>query len=192
MSERNTDLFQWIFVIFSLLISCYFVVGGFANILINEEFEYALSLPEKAVQDYEGNDYWNIQEQHASEELEKLLAYYPIYDSAGSVLSYILTLMSFGIGGSVIRLLLNHLYNKESTVHINKYARVTLGGLFGLFVIVLGEMLPNFELESGSKKFYYTIAFLGGIYTKEFFTWVENKVFAKLTEDVEEEERKEM
>lgn len=158
-----------------LIISIYFVIGGISNIIINEMFEAAKELPENTTSDLNNGSFRNIAEQNASEEYDKMLTFYPMYKSLGSTLSYIFTLMCFGILGAIIRILLITSTTKISIEELRIYTIPILGGLIGLLTIVISELLPEFKYKSGNEKVYYSLAFLGGIFTQEIFNWLHRK-----------------
>jgi len=179
-----------IYLILLLIISVYFVIGGISNVLIDQKFEAANLLEEKPTSDLNNDRFRNIQEQEASEEQDKLEIYYPMYARLGSTLSYIITLMSFGVLGSIIRILLMSLSSKIVFEKLKIYTIPILGALMGLLTITLSDILPDFKDESGFGKVYYSIAFLGGIYTEEFFIWLKKKFQQTLNTENDLEEEK--
>lgn len=136
-------------------------------------FETASNLPEENTSDSWDGTFRNIEEQSAYEEYEKMLSFYPLFNILGDTISYILILICFGILGSLIRLLLMSLMNKTKIDELDVFSTPALGGILGLLTLVVGELLPDFKYQSGNDKFYYTMAILGGIYTEEFFQWLE-------------------
>jgi len=165
-----------IYLISLLFISVYFVIGGISNILIEEKFETAMKLPKDGTSDLDNGVFRNIQEQSANEEYEKMTVFFPLYDIVGSTVSYIITLMCFGILGSILRILLISLTVKDSFKESNTYISPILGGLLGLLTLVISELLPEFKDESGNAKVYYSMALLGGIYTQEIFKWLHKRL----------------
>ncbi len=165
-----------VYLFLLLLVSIYFVLGGVGNIVIDQMFEEARQLPENVTSDQSGGQYRNIEEQNASMEYDKMQEFFPIYEAAGSTISYIITLMSFGILGSIIRLLLATLVGKSKIEDQKVFTVTCLGAIIGLLMLVVGELLPDFKYQSGNNKFFYTMAVLSGIYTEEFFQWLEKKL----------------
>ncbi len=170
-----------IYIIILFVLSLYFVIGGISNILIREMFEIANELPENPVYDIFDGKYRNIEQQNASIQNEKMLSFFPIYESQ-HIMSYLLTLICFGCLGSIIRLLLIKMSNNISLGKMQIIISPILGGLLGLLALIFAELIPEFKHESGNYKFYYTLALLGGIYTKEFFHWLEIR-FRKLLQN---------
>ena len=163
---------QRLVLIVSLLLSLYMVVGGISSILINEKFEAALALPEATVE--KGNErFHNVHYQIANAEYVKMKQIFPIYD--WETLSYLLTLMAFGLLGAVIKILIIDLKNDANFSYNDMYAALVLGTCIGLLTIVVAEVLPEFKAKSGNDKFFYTLALAGGVFTLEIFDWLKKR-----------------
>lgn len=152
------------------------VIGGIASILIDEKFERAQNKPSQLVEVGDTiSD--NILYQEATDEYEKLILFYPMYNNPGGTFSYILTLMAFGLLGSIIRVLI--IWLKKSgdaeVSTLNLYPILVLGTCIGLLTIVVAEVLPEFKLKSGNNKVFYSLALIGGVFTLEVFAWLQNK-----------------
>jgi hypothetical protein len=166
-----------IFIIW-LAISIYLCLGGIASILINEKFEEAEESPEHKVYGTGGKEYRNLLDQEANEEYDKLMIVYPLFRIAGDTMTFLIMLMAFGTLGSVIKILLLHSLKRVPLQQINVFVLPALGGLVGLMMIVVEEILPEFKDQSGNFKFYFTAALLAGIYTEEVFAWLEQRLNA--------------
>ncbi|MDC7996899.1 hypothetical protein [Gilvibacter sediminis] len=152
----------------------YLVIGGIASILIDEKFEQAQTKPAQLVE--VGNTISdNILYQEATDEYENLIFFYPIYHNPGSTFSYILTLMAFGLLGSIIRVLIFWLKKSPEIEELNLYPILVLGTCVGLLTIVVSEVLPDFKFKSGNNKVFYSLALIGGVFTLEVFAWLQKK-----------------
>jgi len=155
-----------------LIASLYLCIGGIFYISVRQKFEEAKDLPECKVYDKD-SEYRNIDEMKAEREYRKMLSFYPFYKTAGSIICFVITLMAFGIFGSLIKILLMITLDKTSLADINVYTMPLLGGLIGILTFVLFELFPEFKNKSGNDKLFFSIALLGGIFTREFFNKVE-------------------
>ena len=151
--------------------------------MISEMFEKANSEPLEMIRDADDSEFRNIHEMNASREYDKMVTYFPLYTKAGSTVSYIITLMCFGILGACIRILINATANTISVEQSNICPILILGALMGLLTIVLSEVLPEFKFKSGNDKLFYSISLLAAIFTKEFFTWLEVKFNSLFKQD---------
>ena len=174
MNDMNAPInkIQRIVLIISLLFSLYMVVGGISSILINEKFEAALALPKATVE--KGNErFHNVEHQIANAEYVKMKQIFPIYD--WEILSYILTLMAFGLLGSIIKILIMDLKNDTNFNYSDMYSALVLGACLGLLTIVVSEVLPEFKSKSGNDKVFYTTALACGVFTLEIFEWLKKR-----------------
>jgi hypothetical protein len=169
-------------LVFWMIASLYFCIGGLTSIIIVEKSEEAQKLPlfkDTGLKDKNNDWVRNIPALEANEDYEKMASFYPMYQFCGDTFSYIITLISFGVLGTVVKILISITFGKKGLEENNLYTLPLLGGLLGLLVLVLSELLPEFKYKSGNDKLFYSAAFLGGLYTKEFFTWLEKK-FTKM------------
>ncbi|MBX2899821.1 MAG: hypothetical protein KF775_09220 [Cyclobacteriaceae bacterium] len=161
-----------------VLPSLYLCVGGISNIVISKSFENARMQPENPRTGEDGNWYRNKAEQDASIDYENMIRLYPMYNGLGTTISYLLFLMGFGALGSIIRILLNKM-NANNPLPAESLIPV-VGVIIGIVVIVVDEFLPEFKYQSGKEKFYFTMALLGGLYSKEFLESLGKKFIARL------------
>jgi hypothetical protein len=158
--------------------SLYLCVGGITNIIINTKFEEADKLPvfkDSGLRDKSNNWFRNIEQLDASNDYEKMTAFYPMYKYAGETFSYILTLMAFGILGTLIKILIAISFGKSALEKQNVYTLPMLGALLGILILIISDLLPEFKYKSGNDKLFYCMSLLAGLFTKQFFTWLENK-----------------
>lgn len=161
-----------------VLPSLYLCSGGISNILISKRFEEARMLPENPRIGEDGNSYRNKADQEASADYASMIKFYPMYKHMGATLSYLIFLMAFGVLGSIIRILMNKL-NANASLPAESLIPV-VGIIIGIVVIVVDEFLPEFKFQSGKEKFYFTMALLGGLYSKEFLESVGKKFLARM------------
>lgn len=161
-----------------LISSLYFCIGGITNIIILQKFEDAEKLPlfkETGLKNKNNDWFRNIAALNANEDYEKMTSFYPMYKFVGDTFSYVIILMSFGILGTVIKILISVNLNKKSISNQNFQTLPILGSLLGLLVLVLSELLPEFKYKSGNDKIFYGLAMFAGLFTKEFFAWLQKK-----------------
>ncbi|UKN01091.1 hypothetical protein K6119_15275 [Paracrocinitomix mangrovi] len=172
------------------LIAIYFVIGGIAVLMIQERIEL---LDEMTKTDIVNGSELPIKIQILTEdiafELEKIKNFYPLYDKSGSTIFQIILLMSFGLLGALLRIVLMHI-RKQIDFKTSSYIFTLplLGVLTGLLAIVLSEILPDFELKSGNDKFFFAMSLMLGLYAKEVFTLIEQKLPGNLPDQVLEPE----
>ena len=161
------------YIIFFILLmgSLYFCVGGMLDILVNQQFEEAILQPVDTVLDGDER-HINYKYKKASNEYDLMVKNYPIYFRLGEHLSYILTLFAFGILGGFIRILSLHFFDNINIK--DQYINLILvfGGIIGFLTILVNFMLPEFKDSSSTYIFYYLIALLAGLFTKEFILWL--------------------
>lgn len=157
-------------LIVSFVSSLYLCIGGIGDIVLTRKKEEARKLPQELVQDIEGTWQYNPSVARVSKEIRKLYAFYPMY-TWNSTLSYIITLMAFGVLGSVIRLLLSYVNSGQGFAPAaDTWIWIVLGAMVGIVVLIVDEaVLPEFKEQSGNDKFFYSFAFLNGLFTQEFF-----------------------
>lgn len=167
----NQNVIKYFFFILATVFSLYMAVGATADILITERFELSENLPADSVRGPDNNWYRNGIGLDASIDFENLRTYYPMLNK-NSTLNYVLSLMCFGILGSIIRILLTLYSTKKSLSDLKVYVGLTLGTLIGLLIIVLSEIIPEFKYETGNYKMFYSLALIGGLYSFEFMKWL--------------------
>jgi hypothetical protein len=163
---------------FWAILSLYFCVGGLTNIIILKKFEEAEKLPlfkDSGLKNKNNDWFRNIAALDANADYEKMISFYPSYEFVGTTFSYIITLMSFGILGTIVKILIPISLGRTKLGNQNVYTLPFLGALLGLLVLVLSEMLPEIKYKSGNDKLYFGMAVLGGLFTQEFFQWLEEK-----------------
>lgn len=165
------------YLIILTLFSLYFVIGGIATIIIVEKVELSQEAAVDPTFGIDGEEYRNIKEQEVSEDYERLMTFYPVYHFLGNTLSYIITLMSFGMLGAIIRIILIGIHDEEAFKDLKIYSIPILGALVGLLMIVLSHIIPEFKYQSGNQKAYYLLALVGGMYSMEIFSWLREKFF---------------
>lgn len=166
----------------------YFCVGGISNIIITQLFEEAKAADENPIYGNGNERYRNILEMQASEEYDKMVVFFPLQETAGSTLIYLITLISFGILGSIVKILLTNVFENVKISDANVYTFPILGGLSGLLVIVVSELLPEFKYKSGNDKLFFGMALIGGLYTKVIFEWLNMKVQNFISNNLEKKE----
>lgn len=124
----------------------------------------------------------------ASEEYDKMVVFFPLQETAGSTLIYLITLISFGILGSIVKILLTNVFENVKISDANVYTFPILGGLSGLLVIVVSELLPEFKYKSGNDKLFFGMALIGGLYTKVIFEWLNMKLQNFISNNLEKKE----
>jgi hypothetical protein len=156
-------------------------------VIISKAIEKAKSLPQSNVTGDDGVRYRNIQDLEATEDQSTFREYFLVF-RLGRTVSYLLVLMSLGALGSFFRQLMK-LVSPEEKEDVNKFSRwrtfswssaliwANLGMILSLVVVLVDEsLLPEFKYQSGSDKFYYVIAFIGGVYTEDIFKWASSKL----------------
>ena len=167
-----------------LLLALYVVVGGITNILINEKFELAEEMPENKVI-FDNEEYRNLEHKEASDEYDKMVQFFPLYDKFGTTLSYLLSLMCFGVLGAILRILMGRLKDPKPFKDEKLYSALVLGALMGLLTVVLSELLPEFKFKSGNDKVFFGVALIGGVFTLEVFNWLQTKFSKFLSSEKE-------
>ena len=161
-----------------IIISLYFCIGGISNIMITKKFEEAEKLPlfkDSGLKDKNNNWFRNIAHLAANEDYEKMASFYPMFKYFGETFCYILILMSFGILGTMLRILIAITVGNEKLEIQQVYTLPVLAAILGLLVLVASDLLPEFKYKSGNDKLYYCVTLLAGLFTKQFLVWLENK-----------------
>lgn len=147
------------------LTSLYFSVGGLANIHVKERRETFLSTP-ATESDSTLRDMAN---QITQEELTRQNRIFPYYNSLSASLCYLITLMALGMLGALTKIFLLLLNQSTPLDAIPIYSITVLGAIGGLATTLIGVFIPDFAKETGNNQFFYAVAFLVGLYSKEFF-----------------------
>ncbi|WP_026808848.1 hypothetical protein [Arenibacter latericius] len=160
-------------------ITFYYCLGSIAEIFTEELFESAqlMEVDKRFITDNGKTiEFRNLEEVKWNEQYNIFLKWYPSFQKLGDTLSYILSLISFGVLGALVKILA-YQYNFKKGLEKRKiYLGPVLGGLLGFMILVLADFLPEFRLESGDKKFYFTFAFIAGMFSEKFFEWLRKKV----------------
>lgn len=164
---KNWHLIIWI------IPALYFCSGGIANVLISKDIEDSRLLPEDPRTGSGGVRYRNKAEQYARLDYDTMMKFYPTYDLVGETLTYVFNLMAFGLLGSLIRIFF--VRTSGAVAEPNEMLVPVFGILIGFLVIVIDEFLPEFRYESGKEKVYYSLATIGGIYSKELISWLQQR-----------------
>lgn len=168
-----------IFLGLILILALYFGTGGFI-ILQNEQLYESSSVLEAKEVDYHGIKFLNKGILEAAIQQDHILTFYPYAKSIPSALSFIMTAISFGIIGSIGKMINDVVIGKKKLAEVENLLLIPLhGGIIGLIILGISFAIPvllTSDTESLKPISVVFLSLFGGIFYLQFYTWFSKAV----------------
>jgi len=132
-------------------------------------------------------NYDNKEVLYVAEQQGLILKIYPYADKIPSILCFILTAISFGIIGSVGKVINDSIQNKNELNNAPNLLLIPIqGGFIGLIIIGISYVIPIILTNDSVSLKPVTIVFLslfGGIFYLNFYNWLMSLINKKIFED---------
>jgi hypothetical protein len=166
------------------IIALYFGTGGFI-ILQNEQlYEKAIALEKNEVIS-EGIPYYNKEVMIAAKQQDLILEIYPYAEKIPSILSFVLTAISFGIIGAIGKVVNDTILKDAKLNDTNNLLLVPIqGGIIGIIILGISYAIPILLSNDNVSLDPVTIVFLslfGGIFYLNFYKWFTDVIDKALT-----------
>jgi hypothetical protein len=156
------------------IIALYFGTGGFI-ILQNEQLYEKANTLEKNEVSYNGVVFYNKEIMNAARQQELIIGIYPYATKIPSILSFILTAVSFGIIGAIGKLINDSIQAKTKLKDTNNLLLVPIqGGIIGIIILGISYTIPILLTNDSVSLKPVTIVILGlfgGVFYLRFYSW---------------------
>jgi hypothetical protein len=175
-------------VLFALIgiIAIYLGVGGFLILRNDQLFNESLALKSSPVT-YDGVTFNTKEEMEAVQQQDLILCVFPYADRIPSVLSFLLTAISFGIIGAIGKVINDTIQGGTRLRDVKNLLLITVqGAIIGLIILGVSFTIPVVLTNEKSSLNPVTVVFLslfGGIYYLKFFNWITNVISKVVFED---------
>lgn len=180
------NIFKLLFILFMLLGTLYFGMGGMIILENDIEFEKANQIPKdpKDTSTYMGAS--NIPfdtkaKLEAFEEQKLAFNLFPYLKGVPSFFSFAITAICFGAIGAIGKVINDIVRQKEQVLPplVNLGLIFIQGGIIGLIVLCISYVVPNFLSKEGltlSPISVVVLSLFGGVCYLDFFAWVESVI----------------
>jgi hypothetical protein len=171
-----------------LLIALYLGTGGFI-ILQNEQlYEKSFTLEAKEViESGSGIKFANKERMEAALQQALIQKIYPYAKSIPSALSFVLTAISFGIIGSIGKIINDVIIKKQILNEVGNLLLIPLqGGIIGLIILGVSYAIPVLLTSDAESLKPITVVFLslfGGIFYLQFYKWFSKAIDKVVSKD---------
>lgn len=166
------------FIFFIILAaSVYFGTGGFLILQNDQAYEQAKELKQMPVE-VDGICFYNREVMIAATQQDLILKIYPYALNIPSFLSFIITALSFGIIGSIGKVINDIIHGERQLNDFPNLLLIPLQGAFiGLIILGISFAIPviltseNISLKPIA---IVILSLFGGIYYRNFYSWITN------------------
>lgn len=170
-------------LILFLIIALYFGIGGLIILENDLKYEKAKTLEKKEVYYNNKIKFHNKEVMNAAIQQDHILKIYPYAKQLPSAMSFIITALSFGMIGSIGKVINDSIKNKvRLSETINLLLIPLQGSIIGLIILGISYVIPLLLTSDDVSLKPITIVFLclfGGIFYLDFYNWLE-EIFKKM------------
>ncbi|GEM_PF-854307 len=174
-------------VVFWLIPSLYFGVGGYISIdLMDQKTKYLISPSDSLINvaiaginmDFKNYEHFKYEVNYQSSK-----NYFPWIDDFSDTFSVLVTALSFGIIGGLTRLLKQICFDEDKSILTVKVLSIPLlGMLSGIIMLGFSYLLPTLIVSGDQSIRPTTLIFLtlfAGLFSRKFYAWL-NRSFDKI------------
>lgn len=172
-------MFKVWFCAIIFVIALYLGTGGYIILQNKQMYEKAKTLEKKEV-DYQGITFYNKEIMSAAREQDLIIYVYPYAMKIPSFLSFLLTAVSFGIIGSLGKVINDTIQKKVKFKDTQNLILVPIqGGIIGIIILGISYTIPIILTNENVNLKPITIVFLslfGGVFYLNFYDWFTHMV----------------